>query len=585
MQLALNINNEEANPTPKRRSTLSIVNELKAKGQDHEYYPTTPLMIDCIKDDIANSFSQYDSSKEFSILDAGAGTGSMLTHLNKEFGGKMYAIEKSEVLIKEMPKEIIVIGSDFDQQQLLDKKVSVITSNPPYSCFSFWACKLIKEAYANVAYLVIPSRWKNDSQIDSALKARQAKASVIGSFRFDGDDSERKARGEVDIVRVSLASKTHRGSFSKQYVDSKVDPFALWVEENFKFAPKNDEEHAASTEQTLKARMKAEAESSNAVIESKGLIERLETFYNVDMDKLIANYQQISSFDPLIAKEFGISLQGVTAGLKIKIANLKRLYWAELFDSLHKITSRLCASSRKKMLEELTENVFVDFTASNAHSVLIWVMKKANTYFDEQLVDTFEKLICDSSIVNYKSNKKMFFDEGWSYNIHAARAKVHHVSLSLEHRIVADGAGGRSDSTYRSDAENGLTCNGINYINDLLVIANNMGFDTTQTVRADKTETQWDGKKKVFHYRDINTGKDVVLFEVKAFYNKNLHFKFKPELVCKMNVLFGKLKGWVKSHQEAAEEMDIDENLAKEYFGSQFHLSLSNTTNLLSVVH
>ncbi|MBE8232380.1 MAG: DUF4942 domain-containing protein [Endozoicomonadaceae bacterium] len=578
MQQAMTIFDVETKVNPTSRSVSSLVRELKSKNEDYEYYPTCQSMIECVRADLKESFSEYQSNTDFSMLDCGAGTGAVLNQL---FEGKKYAIEKSEVLIKEMPEDIIVVGCEFESQSLLDLKVSALFSNPPYSQFIDWTIKIITEAYASVAYLVIPERWKNSLVIKQALKSREAEATVIGSFRFDGEDSERKARGTVDIVRISFACKSHNGKLSKMHVQVHVDPFALWVKEHFKMAASTSQDHKADIDKDLNARMQAEINQNGAMVESKGLVAMMETFYNKDMDKLISNYQKVSSFDPEIAKEFGISIDGITTGLKMKIAGLKKRYWTKLFNSLDKVTCRLCVSTRKKLLNELTENVFVDFTASNVHSVLIWVMKKANTYYDEQFVNTFEKLVCESSIVNYKSNKKMFGDEGWSYNIHMARANVHNFSLTLEHRIVAEGAGGRNDSGYSSSATHGLSNNAINFINDLLVVAYNLGFDTSQTTRADKTQTQWDGKKKVFHYRDITTGKDVVLFEVKAFYNGNLHFKFKPEFVCKMNVVFGKLKGWVKSHQEAAEEMDIDVNIAKQYFGSQFKLSFDNANNLL----
>ncbi|WP_110957861.1 hypothetical protein [Vibrio casei] len=47
---------------------------------------------------------------------------------------------------------------------------------------------------------------------------------------------------------------------------------------------------------------------------------------------------------------------------------------------------------------------------------------------------------------------------------------------------------------------------------------------------------------------------------------KPLHVKFHPEFILRLNVEMGRLKGWVKSKQEAAQELDVDlESIAHLY--------------------
>ncbi|MGL5668705.1 MAG: hypothetical protein ACRDD9_21590 [Shewanella sp.] len=43
---------------------------------------------------------------------------------------------------------MLVIGTDFNQQTLVDKPVGVIFCNPPYSAFEQWATRVISEANA-----------------------------------------------------------------------------------------------------------------------------------------------------------------------------------------------------------------------------------------------------------------------------------------------------------------------------------------------------------------------------------------------------------------------------------------------------
>ena len=104
----------------------NFVDVLKNNDEDFEWYPTT--------DEIIQKMNRYIKEKldgefnRFSFLDIGAGDGRVLDSF--ENSNKLYAIEKSLLLIEKMSKNIMVIGTDFLQQTLLDKKVDIIFSNP-----------------------------------------------------------------------------------------------------------------------------------------------------------------------------------------------------------------------------------------------------------------------------------------------------------------------------------------------------------------------------------------------------------------------------------------------------------------------
>jgi hypothetical protein len=144
---------------------------------------------------------------------------------------KAYAIEKSMTPINAMDENVFIVGTDFWHQTLIDKKVDVIYSNPPYSEYSLWVEKIIKEANSEYVYLLIPDRWKNEPKITHAAQMREAKIEVIGEFSFL-DAEDRKARANVHLVKINL--KAQAGRYSR-HTGLKVEPFELWFKEMYAF--------------------------------------------------------------------------------------------------------------------------------------------------------------------------------------------------------------------------------------------------------------------------------------------------------------------------------------------------------------
>jgi hypothetical protein len=255
--------------------------------------------------------------------------------------------------------------------------------------------------------------------------------------------------------------------------------------------------------------------------------------------------------------------------LKLKIASLKTVFWRELFNNLGAVTDRLTSDSRKRMLDTLTAHTHIDFSSENAHALVIWMIKNANKYYDQQLIDCVEHMTEKANVHLYKSNKKTFGDEQWRYCRHPDALDRY----ALEYRVVLERVGGLCNSEYSFEhTSSGLSERAGRFIDDLRTVASNIGFDTCGLSGAQSYA--WASKgKKLFEYRDNSTGEMKVLFEVKAFKNGNLHIKFAPAFIIKLNVEFGRLKGWVKSASEAAEEMDIDIGEATASFGSNLTLA------------
>src|SRR5690606_14034262 len=121
-------------------------------------------------------------------------------------------------LIEQQDADIITIGTDFNEQTLLDKECDITICNPPYAFFQEWAIKIIRESCASKAYLVIPKRWEDNVDIQEALKRRNAKAEVIGEFDFL--EADRKARAKVHVVKIDFNKKRNSGFHTegKRYV-------------------------------------------------------------------------------------------------------------------------------------------------------------------------------------------------------------------------------------------------------------------------------------------------------------------------------------------------------------------------------
>jgi len=539
--------------------TRQLVQTLKNEGQDFEFYPSTVEMLAVVKADIDENISD----SHLSVLDCGAGDGRVLNALTK---GKKYAIEKSRPLLNALDKDIFVIGTDFEAQTLIDKKVSIVFSNPPYSVFEKWATKIIREANSAFVYLIIPSRWQDSQAIKEVIELRQAEVTVLGCFDFLNAD--RQARANVHIVRVNLH---YNDSWSSD--TPKINPFDIWFDEYFKIdiAKEEQSEHSVRVQSTENLR----SELKNALVTGADLVIILEELYQNELARLIKIYQSLSDVNPFLLKELDINLNGVREGLKLKIENLKDRYWNELFNNMTTITDKLTTSSREELLSTLTAHTHIDFTVENAHAVVTWVVKNANTYFDDQLIQLVERMTEKANISLYKSNQRTFGDEQWQY-CQSPNELDHY---QLDYRIVLSRIGGIVTGYWTNSNGNGLATTASNFINDLCTIATNLGYDTQGQTRANNLSWQSNTKHE-FDYSKQSTGDNKSLFHVRAFKNGNLHLKINPRFICKLNVEFGRLKGWLKSPKDAVDEMGIDADIAVSSFNSNLQITASNALSL-----
>jgi hypothetical protein len=555
---------------------LALLEEVKATQQDYEWYPTTQEIID--------AFLNHTKTipKSYSLLDIGAGDGKVLKSFDaakkaSNSGCELFAIEKSRPLLDSLDTDIAILGTDFWEQTLVDKKVDVIFTNPPYSEFAQWSEKVIREANSGRVYLVVPQRWKESVIIQEAIKARQAEATVIDSFDFLNSE-DRQARAKVDLVYINLSAKDDGyGRYRRFDADDElaVDPFELWASDHYNLKSGHIGESSLNDyEKREKQKQEFGVKLDQQLVNGKNLIEAMCELYIADLDKLIQTYKSVSEMDADLMRELDVSVSSVLKSLKVRIQGLKDLYWKQLFDRYEPITSRLTNKSRDNLLSTLRGKTHIDFTASNAYAVTLWAIKNANSYIDSQLVKVFEEMLDKANIVVYKSNQRVFGENTYRYSRYEFLKKVSHVKL--EYRIVIENMGGIDSD--RWDNRNGLSRTAYDFLGDILTIANNLGF-----VKADSVSRHYfeSGSKEVFIYRDPIKGEYKTLMEVRAYKKGTIHIKFASEFMLALNVEVGRLKGWIHSAQQAAEELGEDLEAVKAVFKSQYQMLPNAGTELL----
>lgn len=564
--------------TPTQR-TSALIETLKDAGQDYEFYPTTTEIIGALVKDLsgfkarASSRAHYDRVTLDSILDIGAGNGKVLKSIrnameNRDKGkdswdrlsiDTFYAIEKSPILCGQLDESIFIIGTDFHEQSLIAKTASVIFSNPPYSEYETWAVKIIRECAGVVAYLVIPERWEASVKIADALKFRGVKAHIVGRFDFE-DSEDRTARAKVHLLRVDY-SEAKESAFERTFKDE----FAAFIA-TFEKTPKPDDGNEAKTYGEPKRPSRF-----SALVVSESYPSALVALYNDDMAKVHRNYQAAAALDADLLREFDIDPARIMGCLKERLTGLRQLYWHELFDRMQPITRRLTARSRELLLSQLRANVNVDFTVSNIHAVIVWALKNANRFLDSQLVDVYENMVEKANVKMYKSNTRAFVD-GWRYE-----RSPENTHFLLDYRIVTHRVGGTSGNSW------GRSCCGLEdraytFISDLLTVAGNLGFHTSD-LWALSYEDWKPGESRSFDYVP-EVGKRQPLVEVRAFKNGNLHLKLNQKFILALNVEHGRIKGWIKNPAEAAEELQDPQ--AAALYQSNYKLAAGQTHNLLA---
>lgn len=518
-----------------------LLKQVIDTGQDFEWYPTTDEIIGVLC---------RNTKKHHSILDIGAGNGKVLN----KFEGDKYAIEKSRLLLDNLPSDVIIVGVDFDANTLIDKSVDIIFCNPPYSEYEKWAERIIKEANADEVFLVIPVRWAKSNAIINAIKDRNASSKVLGTFSFKSSE-DRKARATVELVRIDLGDR-HKYKY--------ITPFDLFFKETFgDIDPKKHNEYDFNRERN--------EEIKHELVESGDLITTLLNLYNADLKKIESNYIAITSLDASVLGDFDIDLESLVKGLKLRMKGLKNIYWKNLFERFDKVTDRLTSFAQSAFLNRIFRNTSIDFTRENIYAVADWVIRNANLSFEDQIVEFYERMLDRANCGAYKSNKKVFEHQNWGWDDKKTIEECG-IFVKLSNIIIIKN-GIENRSTWAGErlilGEDSLI-----YFKDLTIIANQLGFPIHAELLEEDgiTGLSLDGyscdvrraeKYSTFFSKNGHSHK---LYEVKMFKNGNIHIKFNQNFMNKINVIYGRLKGWISNPRDAKNEMDINIKEAVEHF-------------------
>lgn len=528
-------------------ATAATVRTLIANDDDFEWYPTTSEIIATVARDFLDETDSHDTH---SILDIGAGDGRVLNAIHetlkkrdKYASVELFAIEKSITHLSAMPKNITVIGTAFEEQTLTDKPVSAVFCNPPYSQFAGWMMRIITEASAGLLYLVIPRRWRDSDEIRRALDKRSGDVVSLGEFDFENAD--RAARAKVEVIRVRF-NYENRDAFDS-VLESMMPELDI-----FDMPPLPDDEPQIDRD-LIKA--------------GRNIVEVFVESYNRDLMRMLSNYKAALSIDRKVLAEIGVSKRSMLDAIKMKIKGMKNKYWDMLFSEMDTVTRRLATKQRKAFLESLRDKVTIDFTESNVYSILIWVSKWANDYFDEQLIQLFRTLSTDCA-VRYKSNERVWAKGDWRYLYRDDDNRPFPSHYRLEYRIVLN-YGGISTSQWDWDRNknHGLESNAFEMLMDIVTVANNLGFPCSDSPK----NYQW--SSNVQHTFMLENGEPLIA--VRAFKNGNMHLHFNPKVMLAINVEAGRLLKWIRNPHEACDEMQVTGDYADkvaQMFGSSFRI-------------
>ena len=524
-------------------SINALIEQLKENNEDFELYPTT-------KDMIYPIFHHYKSHyREIStILDIGCGTCNFLNYM-KEFYEKDDSIstffkyqvmEKSKILINQLPKETIVLGTDFHQNTLLDKNVDAIFCNPPYSEYEDWTQRILNESNSKYIYMIIPERWIDNNDIMEIIKNKNIRYEILGCFDFL--HSERIARAKVNVILFNLSYTPKNKSFSD------------WFDKTFKMRNKDQKQKF-----DFEIEKQEKEEVKNQLVGGKNKVEILVNSYDYKLKTLYDHFKAITSLDVDILESIGVTKNSVMESLKSKIIGLKNIYWKVVFDELEEITSRLTSATKEKLYKHFQELLTVDFTPENIYSLVTWVCKNSSAYYDEQLIELYKTFTTPENIIKYKSNQKVFQRDNWG------RFDNDMTHYCLSYRIICDRLYFKNSYSYYIEIDK---LHSQTIINDLCVIANNLGFVATKRDYPEKFG------EKYYIWLDDKTP----LLEYKIYINGNTHIKLNKEFAKAMNVEVSRLLGWIRDKSDISKEFpDEMAKGAEKYFKSSYNIGIINS--------
>ena len=554
-----------------------LITTIKENNEDFEFYPTTQEIVNALKTHLRIYLESqiYERRKIHKLLDIGCGNGAFFQKFcTDDFENvQKFGIEKSNILAEQL-EDVVLLGSDFNEQTLIDKQVDMIFCNPPYSEYENWTEKIIMQGNSRIIALVIPVRWRNNERLQEALQKRKYQAEIIGTYDFE--NAERKARATVDLIFISPNKVEFQG---RKHEEKTVDPFDLWFDETFKIKAEKEEQYSYSYKNHVEEKLK------NELVVNGDTAEMLVQFYNRDMEQLYTNYRKLEELDEELLRELKVDVPKLKISLRERLQGLKHIYWNKLFEKYDKVTSRLTSTGRNKVINRLNDNTAIDFTLNNIFQLTLWIIRHSNTLFEEQITEYFYSLCNPDTIQMYKSNKRWSEDD-WRYIKETFDDSKHFyrdekekrmkkaTHFQLDYRIIVKGW-----SNFDTYIRTRLTDNCYDFISDTIIIGKNLGFD----IAFEMPEKWKDVLYSDWSNFDIKTTDGKVFANVKLYKNGNKHIKFCKEFMQKLNVEMARINNWVQDKTEAMAEMDIPVDVINSVWKSNLQIGISDGRKLLGL--
>ena len=537
---------------------------LQAAGEDYEWYPTTDEILAAFADDLygqAETLSAHGGNEIYhrkgyydhkegikcdlvsieTMLDVGAGDGRVFNAIQDKSRfciEKTYGIEianaQSDDLIR---KGVFIIGRDFFQTSLIDKRYSVIFSNPPYSIYEAWTIRLLRESAFLVMYLVLPVRWETNKDITREIKRYDYEN--IGEYDFSHGD--RASRARVNLIRVCNKTREYKNVYGYTETEyEEQDPFIRWIEEYIGAFEDAPEGKAYDYEE----------EKKFLALKRNNDVDRLVDDYSAEMNSLIDGMKAIKSLPACVTKALKIDKKSLHHTIREEIAALKKRYWRLAFEKLDAVTERLTHDTRNELLEKMEEFKSLDFNAGNIRSIVIWIIEHYNEYVKEQTVTLFKNLAEPDYIKTYKSNTHWDKDT-WRYSGYNAKyPNGKPEKYMLDYRFVA-----RSRAGYRGYGDSSSV------VDDLIVVLRGLGADIPRGVVVDATITHKEQGAVFYNYAKK---KHEEAFGCRFYRNGNVHLKVNQALMTKFNVEVARILGWIRSPKDIADEFEVSAQEAAE---------------------
>lgn len=563
--------------TDNNMNTNSIVKTCKQQGMDDEFYPATDEIINCIVECLDNPVikswterGEYDKEKQDynlvtmykykydSILDIGAGDGATLNKLADRIGIKVKkAIETNPMLMALWSKDISVVGCDFMQCTLWNKEADLVFCNPPFSHYSFWACKILEElTYCKDLVLVLPISWRSNKDIEQVIKIKELEVKTLMSdFNFNKGERETRDDNFVDIIKVVIRVPSEQeNERCNKKSDDKNGYMKKMLTNTFKglieIEKKGWREEQKEREERERVR---DTELETSIASGDDYPTALYKIYLKDKESIMNLREALGSIKSELLAELKMKYSYIEDLILQKLSSLEVEYWEKIIAKFEPISTRLISKERRQ-LEGFIRESGLDFTPSSIYHLAVCCINIVNSCLDNQILAVYDELVRGCDVYKYKSNEKVFINNEWE----TRSDPIKETHYKLTYRLVKEGFyykhRGDDNSYYRHERKSGVQV----FISDIKIIATNLGYKITNEPTGQLGN--WDLCYK-------KNDKLHVLVNYKIYKNGNLHLKFDTKFMDKLNVIKGKLEGWLHDQNDVMQEFNVKEAEAVQLLG------------------